>query len=100
MRISFFINECITFYNKSWLSSKKVMFNLENAGRQSIDIVPAMDADIGKNTIQRYELVSGESRLFALTATPTLDGTLLPSLVIKKALDREHVDGYLVSLSR
>ncbi|KAL8608335.1 hypothetical protein ACOMHN_042202 [Nucella lapillus] len=75
---------------------------MENTWTESIDIVPAMDMDIGQNTIQNYELVTpGGSDHFRLEVTPNLDGSLVPSLVVKTKLDRERQRVYeLVVLAK
>ncbi|XP_076449510.1 protocadherin-9-like [Babylonia areolata] len=68
----------------------------ENLPRESIDIVPANDLDIGINTIQRYELVAEDPTMFSLVVTPNLDGSLVPNLVVNQELDRERRDFYKV----
>ena len=68
----------------------------ENSARESIDITPAMDLDIGQNTIQHYDLVAEDPTMFRLVVTPNLDGSLVPNLIINTELDRETRDFYKV----
>lgn len=68
----------------------------ENSGRESIDIIPAMDLDIGKNTIQTFDVVAEDPTMFRLEVTPNLDGSLVPNLVVLRELDREERDFYKV----
>ncbi|KAL8568665.1 hypothetical protein ACOMHN_056205 [Nucella lapillus] len=79
--------------------SSVVLSVTENLPRESVDIVPAMDLDIGANTIQSYELVSSQDKdLFRLEVTPNLDGSLMPRLVVLRELDRERRDFYKVMI--
>ncbi|KAL2779055.1 protocadherin gamma-B2 isoform 1 precursor, partial [Daubentonia madagascariensis] len=48
---------------------------------------PALDSDVGTNSLQRYHLYDNE--YFALTEKQTPDGRKYPELILKQSLDRE-----------
>ncbi|OQV12978.1 Protein dachsous [Hypsibius exemplaris] len=56
---------------------------------------PATDLDVGINTTQRYEIVSGNvNNVFRLSSRRGRDGVLYLDLEINGVLDRETVEGY------
>lgn len=72
---------------------------LENtATGVTIDITPAVDVDVGENTIQNYDLVTEDPTVFNLEVSQNLDGSLVPNLVVNSQLDREAKDFYSVTI--
>ncbi|KAK7504568.1 hypothetical protein BaRGS_00004054, partial [Batillaria attramentaria] len=79
-------------------SSVSVPVTENSATGLTIDITPAVDLDVGANTIQNYDLVTQFPTVFGLEVTRNLDGSLVPNLVINSQLDREARDFYRLTI--
>jgi len=75
---------------------------LENAvpGQVLYRLPPARDIDAGVLSVQKYVLLPGTSsnETFELRTMTSEDGTLVPNLSLKQALDREMVPTYTLRL--
>lgn len=77
----------------------KIQFSESQPRDSRRSLPPATDADVGINTTQRYEIVSGNiNNVFRLSSRRGRDGILYLDLEINGVLDRETIEHYLLTV--
>ena len=83
--------------NAPMFPSKSIMLNIaESVSVNSTFAIPgAVDKDVGRNSLQTYDIIRGEG-VFDISIKKKLDGGSVVSLMVTEPLDREVRDFYRV----